>query len=712
MNYFDLQIRGRCAWIWLGNTETKNNPILPELLNELEEVWAKVEENEKIEGVVLSSRQAGFMPFVDLVFFIEIRELGVWESYGLQLQHILQKMENFSKPLVAAINGDCMGLGIELALVCDYRLAVANNRCFLSLPEVQLGLLPIGGSIQRLPRLIGIRAALDMMITGKKVNVYQAKKKGLIDQLVHPYQLELAAQQYTLNLIEGKEQRKSNLSLWNQWMENTSLGKAMMMDEARQKVHLNAYGNYPAPLKIIECVEVGYKLGIENGYHLGIKTMDEMVTHPISKQLIHTLFAVKSKKRNPLAKEVRPVSRIGIIGAGKMGEVIAKESLLKGFEVVLNDLSEKTLSQSQARIGEFLEVKAKKHLITSKRQVELMGRLQTAKSYQNFGKVDLVLEAVFENLELKRQVLSEAMEFLPEHCIYAVNTSAISISEIAEDSINPSQVIGMRYFSPILKSSLLEIVVTQQTAKWVVATAIEVGIRQGKTPIVVKDTPGFYTTRILAVVLNEALLLLEEGGDILQVDEVAKKLGFVKGVFELIDEIGIDVGAAVMRGELLQFFQKRKKETRISMAILDLYNAGYRGQKNLNGFYSYHSKTGKRRIGKVDEDIYDFFGGKEKERMYFKTKQIRQRLMMAVVNEAALCLQEGTIFSPQDGDLGAIFGIGFPTYTGGPFRYMDGLGVAKALKRLRKLKSKYGVRFTPAFIIEELAQQERKFYSN
>ena len=499
-----------------------------------------------------------------------------------------------------------MGMGLSLALACDYRLATTNTEAYFSFPAVKLGLIPSGGASQRLPRLIGIRTALNLMITGREINAYEAEKIGLVDKLVHPYQLPLVAQQQALELVGKKIIRKSKSSTWDKWLETTSLGRSIMLDEARQKVHQSAYGNYPAPRKIIECVEMGYKYGVQAGYELELKSMDEMVTHPISKQLIRTFLAMNSKKKNPLENARKKVLKIGIIGAGKMGETIARDSLLQGFEVILKDLSEQTLTQTQSNIWKYLAHLAKNRLISSKKKVRLMTNLQTVVDYKGFSGADMVIDVVFENKDLKREVLEGCMAEIPENCIYAINTSAIAISDIAHSASRPSQVIGMRYFSPVLKSALLEIVVTKQTAKWVIATAIEVGIQQGKTPIVVKDTPGFYTSRILAVLLNEALLLLEEGGDILQVDEAAKQLGFAKGVFELVDEMGIDVGAHMMSGQLLQFFRRRQIERQVSMGLLEMYGAGYRGRKNLNGFYSYHSKTGKRKIGVVDEDVYDF----------------------------------------------------------------------------------------------------------
>ncbi len=711
MEYFEQQIRGRCAWLWIGgNSNTEIGVDLSVLLEELEEVWEEIEGNEAVEAVVLSSRSKHFVLDVDLRFFLEMRKLGEWERYGREMQRILLKIEECPKPTLAAIGGDCKGLGLELALACDYRLAVAEMDTCYSLPMVKLGLIPIGGGSQRLPRLIGVRKGLELLVSGSGINVYKAEELGLVDKLAHGHQLNLVAQQQVLELVGKRIVRSSKVSTWDKWMESTTLGRSMMMDEARQKVHLRTHGNYPAPLKIIDCVEMGYRYGVRAGYELEVRSMDEMVTHPISKQLLHTFLVVKAKQRNPLEGYAKEVGTIGIIGAGKMGQGIAQESLLKGFEVRLHDLSEQTLAQAQSHIWSYLAGLAEGRLLTAKKWVELMTNLQTVTHFGRFQNVDVVLESVFEHLDLKQQVLVECMEQLSANSIYAVNTTALAIGDIAQNAKDASRIIGMCYLPPILQSDLVEIIVTKNTAKWVIATAIELGIRQGKTPIVVKDTPGFYTTRILAVLLNEALLLLEEGGDILQVDEATKQLGFLKGVFELIDEIGIDVGAQMMSGQLLQFFRRRHIDRKISMGLLEMYDAGYRGAKNLNGFYSYHSKTGKRRVGVVDEDVYDFFGGIEKERIYFRTKLIRQRLMMAVINEAAYCLQEETLFSPEDGDIGAVLGLGFPAFRGGPFRYLDGLGIDKAVRRLEKLREGFGVRFTPAPIIKGMADRGENFY--
>lgn len=272
MKYFEQQNRGRCVWIWLGNSSNaKQRMRLPDLLNEWEKVWKSVEENEGAEAVVLCSRGKDFTWNVDLRFFYAIQDLGIWEKYGRRLQAALQKVAECSKPTLAAIEGNCTGLGLELALACDYRLAAAQSKGSFAMPMVKLGLLPIGGGTQRLPRLIGIRKGLEMMVTGDSISTFEAEKLGLIDKLVHPHQLHLAAQQQVLELVGKRIVRPSKLSALDKWMERTHLGRSMMLDQARQKVQLSAHGNYPAPLKIIGCVEMGYKYGVRAGYELEIQ---------------------------------------------------------------------------------------------------------------------------------------------------------------------------------------------------------------------------------------------------------------------------------------------------------------------------------------------------------------------------------------------------------------------------------------------------------
>jgi 3-hydroxyacyl-CoA dehydrogenase/enoyl-CoA hydratase/3-hydroxybutyryl-CoA epimerase len=322
-------------------------------------------------------------------------------------------------------------------------------------------------------------------------------------------------------------------------------------------------------------------------------------------------------------------------------------------------------------------------------------------SYDGFGSVDLVIEAVFEDLELKRAIVEQIESNASESTIFASNTSSLPISEIAKGAKRPENIIGMHYFSPVQKMPLLEIITTDQTAEWVIQTAFQVGVNQGKNVIVVGDGPGFYTTRILAPYMNEALKLLEEGASIEFLDKIMKDWGFPVGPMALFDEVGIDVGAHVAE-TMSAMFAKRGVDTKNQAQ--ELLDAGYKGRKNKRGMYKYAS--GKKK--EVNTEIYKYFGGRNRTNPDKKTAQ--QRMALTMINEAAWCLEEGILKSPTDGDLGAILGLGFPPFLGGPFRYIDQTGVQDIADQLNDFSDKFGIRFKPAEILTDYANEAKQFY--
>jgi 3-hydroxyacyl-CoA dehydrogenase/enoyl-CoA hydratase/3-hydroxybutyryl-CoA epimerase len=335
----------------------------------------------------------------------------------------------------------------------------------------------------------------------------------------------------------------------------------------------------------------------------------------------------------------------------------------------------------------------------------LINKVNLSTDFTGFQKADMVIEAVFEDINIKHQVIKETEAHIPTHAIFASNTSALPITQIAEASDRPEQVIGMHYFSPVQKMPLLEIITTLHTADWVTATALDVGIRQGKTCIVVKDGPGFYTTRILSPFLNEALHLLDEGADILTIDRAMKQFGFPVGPMTLIDEVGIDVGAHIAEGALGEMFQARGEKADNRMR--QLADAGFKGRKSKKGFLQYDTKTGKKLRGKVNEDIYAFFGGASRKSM--DVRVIQDRMSLVMINEAVRCLEEGIIQSPRDGDIGAIFGLGFAPFTGGPFRYIDRLGAKKLVDTFATYRA-VGQRYEPAQMLKDYASTGQTFY--
>lgn len=696
--FVEIEKRDGTAVVWLDQKGEKLNKISVDLLDDFRRLLDQLENDDSIRAAILISRKPdNFIAGADIERFLEMTEPGQAERLSRDGNALLGRMASCAKPIVAAINGAALGGGLEVALACHYRIATDDPKTVLGLPEVQLGLLPGGGGTQRIPRLVGLQRGLDLLLTGKNVYPYPARKMGLVDTVIHKSGLLDASLKIARELAGGKPRKRRKRSLLEKLLEGNPIGRALVFRAARKMVMKKTQGNYPAPLKIIECVRIGMSQGMKAGLKAESKEFDYLMRTPECRELIHLFFGITAAKKNPLADEARKVERIGILGAGLMGSGIADVSAARGIEVFLKDVDRNGLAKAQQAVWEGLSRKVRKRAISSFERDRIFSRIHPTTDYRSLRTADLVVEAVFEDLELKRRVLRETEAVIPERCIFATNTSSLPIGEIAAASTRPEQVIGMHYFSPVPKMPLLELIVTDQTADWVRATALETGIRQGKTTIVVKDGPGFYTTRILAPLLNEAILLLEEGAAVEAVDKAMRRFGFPVGPVALMDEVGLDVGAHVT--EVLSGMFSKRGLTPHNKAK-ELVEAGYRGRKNKSGFYRYDG--GKKK--QVNSAVYAHFGGPRRKQV--KAEEIQERLSLVMMNEAFLCLQEGILEIPKDGDLGAVLGLGFPPFLGGPFRYADRLGADKVVEKLKTWEQQHGARFTPA----EILKSTRRFY--
>ncbi|MCB0501539.1 MAG: fatty acid oxidation complex subunit alpha FadJ [Bacteroidetes bacterium] len=695
------------ATIWMDQKDSKVNKVGPELINLFDQVFKEINEDDAIKAIVLGSKKKDFIAGADIEAFQKVKKPGDWAPITLKGHAILEAIEKNKKPIVAAINGSALGAGLEIALACTARICSDDKSTKLALPEVKLGLLPGGGGTQRLPELIGLQAALDMMLTGKNIFPGKAKKLGLVDQVVHKSALHNAAVKMALSLSKKKFKREDKRALKDRIIEGPL--SLIVFQQARKTVAKQTHGNYPAPERIIDCVETGWLKGKKKGYAAEVEHFEKLLLGPESKQLINIFFAMTDKKKNPYDQPlIKPVKDIAMLGAGFMGAGITEVSITNDYNVLLKDINNETLSAAYQTIYKNFDRRVKKRAMSDLEMQETLGRIAPTLSYEGFQNVELVIEAVFEDINLKHKVLAQVEEATTKECIFASNTSALPIGEIAAAAKRPELVIGMHYFSPVPKMPLLEIIKTDKTADWVVATCYEVGKQQGKTCIVVNDGPGFYTTRILAPMMNEALLMLDEGADIKQIDKQMNLFGFPVGPVTLMDEVGIDVGAHIMSGDIMKkALESAGREMKISYTLLEVSKAGYKGRKNKKGFYQYDDKGKKK--SEVDSNIYSFFGGNSRKQL--DNKEIQMRAAMMMVNEAAYCLQEGIIESPLDGDIGAVFGLGFPPFLGGPFRYIDTIGANKAVAIMEELASKYGKRFEPASILKEHAKDNKKFYS-
>lgn len=694
------------AIVWLDQPNEKINKVSLDFVNQIDELFQGLENDNSVKAAVVISKKKDWIAGADIDMFGNVKKKGDFIQFTRNGHESLFRLERSKKPVVAAINGACLGAGTEIALACHGRIASDDRSTHLALPEVMLGLLPGGGGTQRLPRLIGIQKALDMMLTGKKIYAGKAKKIGLVDKITTKESLLNAAMDFALQLAGQPIKRQDKREFMEKVLESNSLTRGIIYKKAKEMVLKQTLGNYPAPLRILECVEIGMERGMKAGLDAEAEKFEELILTDVSRQLIRIFFNMTEKKKNPYpADKVKSTDTIAMVGAGFMGAGIAQVSAVDGIHVLLKDIKEETIATAKQTIYKDFEKKLKRKNISAPEVDEILNRVEGKLDYTGFDKVDVIVEAVFEEIKLKQRILADCEAASRHDTIFASNTSALQISHIAEKAARPENVIGMHYFSPVPKMPLLEIIKTPKTADWVTATCYELGVRQGKTVIVVNDGPGFYTTRILAPYMNECFLLIEEGCEAGMIDKAMKKWGFPVGPVTLQDEVGIDVGAHVMKGELAEL-AKAREGYRTTDAIIKMFNDGFHGKKNKKGFYKYDEKGKKQGI---NEEIYKYFGNPGRKE--FATEAIQHRMGMMMVNEALHCLQDGILESPTDGDVGAIFGLGFPPFTGGPFRYIDREGADKVVAIMDDLAAKYGARFKPAQILRDYAKEGRRFHS-
>ncbi len=690
------------ATIWLDHQREKMNVVSPELIEIFGQVFNQLYNDNEVKAAVIISAKKDFIAGADIKSF-SIEKEGDFRPFQKKGHESLAKLESGGKPIVAAIHGTCYGLGTELALACTARIASKDASTKFALPEVKLGILPGGGGTQRLPRLVGLQKALDMMLTGKNIYPYQAKKMGLVDELTDKNKLHHAAVLMAKKLLEKPIQRKRKISLADKFLDGTSIGRSIVFKKAGEQAAKMTQGNYPAVPAIIECVQRGFK-NQADGYEAELEHFERLMLTPESKSLRQVFFNMTDNKKNPMKDLVRPLDTLGMIGAGFMGAGIAEVSVGKGITVLLKDIKDEMITTAKAGIWKGLKKKIKYKTISKTQAEEVMGRVVGQLDYDSFNTADIVIEAVLENMDLKKKIIKDIETHCKEDVIIATNTSSLSVTEMAKHSSRPEQVIGMHYFSPVPKMPLLEIVKTDQTADWVIASCYDFGLRQGKTCIVVKDGPGFYVNRILAPYINECLLMIDEGIAFDKIDKALSKKGFPVGPITLLDEVGLDISAHIVKSSAEAV--KDRPGFEVAEGVVKMYEAGRHGRKNKKGFFSYDDKGKKKG---ADASAYQFFKGDGNKELDITT--IQNRSIMLMLNEAVMCLEEGIIDNPTDGDIGAVFGIGFLPFTAGPFRYMDYLGIDKVVEIMEGLKATYGQKFTPATLLSSMAKEGKLFHN-
>jgi 3-hydroxyacyl-CoA dehydrogenase / enoyl-CoA hydratase / 3-hydroxybutyryl-CoA epimerase len=704
---FTTQIESGIAVVSFDLPGEPVNKLNAAVKDELELVLARLRDDAAVRAVVLISGKADtFIAGADIEEFTAIVNQTEAERLSFEGQETVSRLETFQKPIVAAINGACLGGGLEVALACHYRIATDHPKTALGLPEVQLGLIPGAGGCQRLPRLIGARAALDMILSGKTERASKALRLGLVDEVVPPSILRPVAIAAADRLArEGLPKRQPKGGLPGMLLERTAPGRRLVYRAAQKQVLKKTGGHYPAPLAALTAVEVGLEQGVAAGLAEEHRAFGELAVGDVSRKLVQIFFATTALKKDDGVRAgtavPRQIRRLGIVGSGFMGAGIAGTAVLNvEVDTRLKDSDLARVGKGLKAATDLLKERLDRRRITKPQYQRLSALLSGSVDYRGFGRADLVIEAVFEELAVKRQVLAELEAELRPEAIIATNTSTIPIHQIAARAKHPERVLGMHFFSPVERMPLLEVIPTEATRPDTIVTAVRFGRRMGKTVIVVADRPGFWVNRILSPYLNEAGHLLQEGAPIEVIDRIMTRFGFPVGPVALLDEVGFDV--AQKAGTVMhESFGDRMKP---AASLPRLLGATRLGRKNSRGFYRY--KDGHK--AGVDRSVYPLLGVEPTNEV--NEDLIERRLVYSMLNEAALACADRVVRSPRDADIGAIFGIGFPAFRGGPLRMIDDVGPARVVETLYQLQEHFGERFRPAPSLLEMTRSGGRYY--
>jgi 3-hydroxyacyl-CoA dehydrogenase/enoyl-CoA hydratase/3-hydroxybutyryl-CoA epimerase len=701
------------------------NTLKASFAAEFERVFAQIASDPAIKAaIIVSGKPEGFIAGADIEMLKAVGTATEAAEMCRTGHRAILKVVDSPKPIVAAIHGAALGGGFEVALACHGRVLSDDKKTVLGLPEVQLGLLPGMNGLERLAALAGLQVALDYGLTGKNMRAAKAKSLGIADEVVHVSILRDVAAALALKLAEkgapfGRRAPKKGKGAAEQLttlaLEKNPVGRRVLFKKAREELRKKTGGHYPAPERILDVLQVFADRGMDAAREVEAKAFGELVVSSVAHRLIEIFFATTALKKDtgvgdPRIKP-RKVEKVAMLGAGLMGAGIAYVTVQGGIPVRLKDKDDAALGRGLKYVADILDEDVKKKKLSKLERDEKLALLSGTTDYSGMQGADLVIEAVFEDLDVKHKVVREVEAEGKEGLIFASNTSSIPIAKIAAASKRPENVVGMHYFSPVHKMPLLEVIQTAQTAPEVVATAVAVGKKQGKTVIVVNDGTGFYTSRILGPMMNEASYLLTEGVSVEAIDKAMTAWGWPVGPVTLLDEVGIDVAAHVGPIMVAAFGDRMDPPPTMAKLVAD----DRKGRKNKRGFYVYADDAKKKGKGKqVDESVYAVLGlavPDPKAKPPVAAEEIQMRCSLQLVNEAMHCLGEGILRSARDGDIGAIFGLGFPPFRGGPFRYVDSLGAAEVLKRIRGYEERHGKRWTPAPILVEMAKSGKRFYT-
>ena len=659
--------------------------------------------------VIDSAKPGSFIAGADIEAIRAIEGPDDGEAKARAGQAIYHDVEALPVPTVAAIDGLCLGGGLELALACRFRVCSDHPKTRLGVPEVQLGVLPGWGGTTRLPRLVGLQAALDLMLTGSPATPSKAKRIGLVSRVLPHEEFRERCDEFALEALampRGASRLKRSWS--KRLLEDTLPGRIAILAAARRSVLAKTNGRYPAPLKIIDVLKRSLGKSVPEALALEARAFGELTATPTHANLLH-LFGLREDARKtaravPLGRPT-PIERIGVVGAGIMGGGIAQLAAFREVDVRLKDIRDEAIVGGLRHARELFDTAVKRRKVSRDEGDRRMALIRGGLDWHGFQGADLVVEAVVERLDVKRLVLSEVETVTSADCVLATNTSSLSVDAMAEGLSRPERFCGLHFFNPVHKMPLVEVVRGAATDDDTLATVHAFAVALGKVPVICNDGPGFLVNRILGPYLNEAGHLLADGASIEAIDRVATDFGMPMGPLRLMDEVGLDI-ARHAGATLHTAFGDRMAPAAPLLALADTERLG---RKNGMGFYRYDERREPQVDPGVLAEIWASIGAGSVDG--HDEGSIRERLVLSMINEAARVLDDGIVARASDVDLGMIMGTGFPPFRGGLLRFADAHHPRKLLDMLESLEAEVGPRFAPAPALRRLAEEDRGFYA-
>lgn len=678
---------GSLATISLGSSDERAITLTPSRIGSFIDALAKVRDA-KVKGLVIRAPSPdSFCVGADIALIQSVTDPSEGAKLAAQGQRAYDLIEDLPCTTVAAIGGPCVGGGCELVLACQYRVAADIPSTSIGLPETKLGILPGFGGTYRLPRVVGLPAALDVILAGKTLRAQQAQKIGLVDEVVRPEQLYSCAEEIALG---KRTPRRRGRGLLDRLLSQTGLGRSVVRRSAGKKVRAQTKGHYPAPLKALDITVDGMALARTPGLEKEAEALGSLIVTPESKALVHLFYLTEASKA--LGKSARTQiegMHALVIGAGTMGAGIASALAKGGHQVIVRDTSDASLERGKAHIQKELK---KLRYLSSFERAAIANRVDWIQfTTPTIARTQVVIEAVFEDMTLKKTIFADLAKQVSAECVLASNTSSLSVSEMSAAISQPERFVGMHFFNPVEKMPLVEIIRGEETSEETIAKVAALSTEMGKFPIVVQDVPGFLVNRILIPYLNEAVYLLKEGHSVEEIDRAALQFGMPMGPIRLLDEVGLDVAAHVSKVMVAGYGERMA----VPPFAENLLTLDRKGRKNGKGFYDYSGKQSAPWQG-----LKDALGLPHSPKIPRTSGELKQRLVLHLVNEAMKCLHEGVAGKDQETaakqiDLGTVMGIGFPPFRGGVIYYARTRGLDSLRAQIAELHREYGARYAP-----------------